>query len=177
MAAREPVGAGGQSFRSGPRAAHRPAGTRLTWPPQVLAPLGQRRADSIVAVAPRAGCAVLSEGVLWAPWLLAVTVLFKVTCILWATAQLTGGRHLPGRAEFTRGTQAPKRTHTCRAGRHALGGPSHPLAWGHSQAGAGGASCSPCTPGSRHPVHTGPRGPAGRWWHCSRGSDSPGGQG
>lgn len=78
----------------------------LTWPPEILALLCQCGAAPIKAVAPRAGCAILLEGIFRACWLLAITELLQVTSVLHGTTQLTSRLHLvPQRSSlWTRST-------------------------------------------------------------------------
>lgn len=108
----------------------------LTWPPQVPAPLGQRGAGPRVAVAPRAGCAVLPEGVLRARRLLPVTVLLQVTGVLQRTAQRAGGPHLAGQTKLS-GSSRPPNTRACRFAT-GVPGPAPLRTSGHGRAGPRG---------------------------------------
>lgn len=76
--------------------------TGLTSPPQFLAPLSQRGAVPIKAVAPWARCAILLEDILWACWTLAITELLQVTLVPLGAAWLTSWLHLAHR-EVQRG--------------------------------------------------------------------------
>lgn len=162
---------GSQCRRVGPEA---PTGSpapraRLTWPPQVLAPLGQCGAGARVAVAARAGGAVLLEGVLWARRPLAVAVLLQVTGVLRRAAGRAGWRHLAGRtsAQWEPRPRAPGLL-LC----HGAPGPAPLLT-----SGPPGVPRSPCTRGSRRRGRTRPPRPAGTRWRCSRHPGSPGGGG
>lgn len=85
----------------------------LTWPPQVPAPLGHRGAGPVVAVAPRAGRAVLPEGVLGTHGLPAVAVLPEVTLVLCRAARLSGRLHLVQQSRAHPGNRRRPNTHAC----------------------------------------------------------------
>ena len=104
-----------------------------SWPPQVLAAPGQRRAGPVVAVAPWAGRAVLPEGVLRARGLLAVTVLAKVTLVLHGAAQLSGRLHLvPGDQDQHGNGRPPARTPALSPGPRLTLHSWQQVPWAHS---------------------------------------------